>query len=233
MRPPMTLSPGLSTHVNELQELLLARFRSADHRLLWVENIGILFDTSKLILGQYRVGSMWRQKAWFTLYSHATGCIKEAPLDSEASIGALYLVCLLIRHANISAANTSQLMSVAVRVLIRTTRKSTSSDDTETELMQRCALDSISQLLETDLSTISSYVSTVIPVILTVCCEGTAASSRIAGLSIIQEMSGLQYSILFPVQKTVVRSLSKVIDDPKRRVRQLASKVRNTWLTLK
>lgn len=42
-----------------------------------------------------------------------------------------------------------------------------------------------------------------------------------------------QYSTLHPYRKAVVNGLMKVLDDPKRAVRQMAVKVRNTWILMK
>lgn len=86
--------------------------------------------------------------------------------------------------------------------------------------------------LRLDLPAAVPFMSTLMPVLLDAAVSDAAVSLRLLALDCMLLMLDFPYSSLYPVKSNVVKVLGKAIDDPKRSVLQLASKVRNEWIVL-
>lgn len=233
---PQVLTTSESKRVQDiLFEILFSQLANTNC-LHCIECFDTLFNASFIIQGHWQSSPMWRQKTWIALYTRSLSCIKQEPQEWGAYIGSLFCICRLIQVVDLKVlfVSTPDLIPLAVKALAHRTpeRTSINVNDVQT-ILQRQALESIVKISTIDSASIAPYVSTILPIILTFCCESPASSDRLKGLECILQLSKLPYSFLFPLQRFVVRRLNKVIDDPKRRVRQLASKARNAWLTIK
>jgi len=84
----------------------------------------------------------------------------------------------------------------------------------------------------TEQNTISEHASTLVSTMLrnSMASEMSSMRVRVAALRYLSMLPNIvRYDVLHPYKSTVIRELSKVLDDPKRLVRKEAVDARTNW----
>nr|QZX63208.1 DNA repair/transcription protein MET18/MMS19 [Halisarca dujardinii] len=94
------------------------------------------------------------------------------------------------------------------------------------------SLESLLLLIEDTPTSISSYVPTLVPILLDLAKSSDALRVRIPALQCLSAMTSLPPHTVYPYQQGIIKALQLCLDDKKRLVRKEASTARSRWFLL-
>lgn len=198
-------------------------------------NWGSLFEESEANPLSYcahvKKSGMWKQKLWHRVFPFL---VQMQQQNSPSCASSLICICSMI-----SGVSNQTFVSMIpdpghlVAKAFALYAGGGPADSSQRDDLKYSGLDALDVLLQFDPTSISNFVNSLIPLLLNVSSTDAKPKKRAAALQcLLSFVSSLNYSTIFPFKARVIKGLSKAVDDPKRRIRQLASKVRNKWICL-
>jgi hypothetical protein len=177
----------------------------------------------------YNASLIWRQRTWHRLLPTLLAMQQQAYTTSFPTA----LMCICIMTSNIAGSfpltNVVELLSLTVKAL----SCAGASEVVPYVNLRHSALDAMQALTRVDSSAAAAHLSSLIPLLMQAACADRLPSRRTQSLEILMFLSTLPFPQVFPVKARVIKGLARAVDDPKRKVRQLAARVRNEWIGIR
>jgi DNA repair/transcription protein MET18/MMS19 len=172
---------------------------------------------------------LYKQKFFSMNINSLLDCIRQARAEkshNESSI--LFAVAYLIHNVpkSVVLSEVERLFPLVMNVL------APEKIDRRSKDIIIAALKTTETLLQDAKEQMSNYLSRIVPILLKLATQRISIKIRLLSIECLSVIAQYPFHNIFSVRQQIINGLEKALDDPKRKVRKVAVRVRNEWFVL-